>query len=124
VRLLTDTSTLWECALPQFLSQKGKIKMLCPKCGKQAELKCHAKGLATAAGIVAGASLALRSARIGAVVGSAVFPGPGTVAGSFLGLLAGAAAGGLSGNGVGKLVDENVIRRYYCPKCHHEWRSA
>jgi outer membrane lipoprotein SlyB len=51
-------------------------------------------------------------------VGSLLFPGIGTL----LGILVGAAGGAVAGNTVGKLVDENVIRRWECQDCGYTWR--
>ena len=54
----------------------------------------------------------------GAIVGSLLCPGLGTL----LGILVGAAGGAVAGNTVGKLVDENVIHNWKCPDCGYIWR--
>ncbi len=64
----------------------------------------------------------VRGARMGnalGVVGTTV----GAVAGGILNLLWGVTSGGLLGAQAGKLIDENVIGLYHCPKCHLRFKA-
>ena len=99
--------------------------MNCPKCNEKACICTQTRGATTLLGAGAGGYVAATAgAKTGAVVGSFVCPGFGTVIGGLLGILTGAAAGAVAGNTVGKLVDENVIRFHRCENCGNEWREA
>ena len=98
--------------------------MNCPKCNEKAYVVTSTKGATTLLGAGAGGYVAVAGAKTGAVVGSFVCPGFGTVIGGLLGMLTGAAAGAVAGNTVGRLLDENIIRMYHCPNCHYQWRVA
>ena len=93
--------------------------MNCPRCGGRAYPSNAVRGPATLLGTGAGGYVAATvGAHTGAIVGSLLFPGIGTL----LGILVGAAGGAVAGNTVGKLVDENVIRRWECQDCGYSWR--
>ena len=99
--------------------------MNCPKCNEKAYIVTQTRGATTLLGAGAGGYVAVAAgAKTGAVVGSFVCPGFGTVIGGLLGVITGAAAGAMAGNTVGRLLDENIIRMYHCPNCHHQWRVA
>ena len=49
--------------------------------------------------------------------------GIGAAAGAVLNLLWGITSGGLIGAQAGKLIDENVIGLYRCPKCHLRFKA-
>ena len=99
--------------------------MNCPKCNEKAYVVTSTKGATTLLGAGAGGYVAVAAgAKTGAVVGSFVCPGFGTVIGGLLGVITGAAAGAVAGNTVGRLLDENLIRMYHCPNCHYQWRGA
>ena len=94
--------------------------MNCPHCGGKAYPTNAVRGPATILGTGAGGYVAASAgAKTGAVIGSLLCPGIGTL----LGILVGDAGGAVAGNTVGKLVDENVIRRWECPECGHTWRT-
>ena len=99
--------------------------MNCPKCGKICQLSTSVRGVTTLLGTGAGGyTAAVSGAKAGALVGSLINPGFGTAIGGFLGILIGAAAGAAAGNTVGKLLDENVFRKYHCSNCGFQWRAA
>ena len=98
--------------------------MDCPICGTRSYTITKTRGTTTLLGAGAGGFVAAPSgAKAGAIIGSFVCPGFGTVIGGMLGVLTGAAAGAVAGNTVGKLIDENVWRMYRCPNCKHQWRT-
>ena len=117
-------------AFPPAYSQnqnkrKENKKMNCPKCGKICQLTTSVRGVTTLLGTGAGGyTAAVSGAKAGALVGSLINPGFGTAIGGFLGILIGAAAGAAAGNTVGKLLDENVFRKYHCSNCGFQWRAA
>ena len=93
--------------------------MNCPRCGGKVYPSNAVRGPATLLGTGAGGYVAATAgAKTGAVVGSLLCPGIGTL----LGILVGAAGGAVAGNTVGKLADENVLRRWKCPECGYSWR--
>ena len=93
--------------------------MNCPCCGTKAGPVSTFRGPATLLGTGAGGYVAAAAgAKTGAMIGSLLFPGVGTL----LGILVGAAGGAVAGNTVGKLMDENVIRTWKCPACGYVWR--
>ena len=99
--------------------------MICPICESKCQLVTSVRGATTLLGTGAGGYVAATAgAKTGAVVGSFVCPGFGTVIGGRLGVLTGAAAGAVAGNTVGKLLDEKVFRQYRCPDCGYTWRAA
>ena len=99
--------------------------MICPKCGNKCQVVTSVRGVTTLIGTGAGGYVAATAgAKTGAVVGSFVCPGFGTAIGGLLGILIGAAAGAAAGNTVGRLLDENVFRRYVCTCCGHTWRAS
>ena len=68
--------------------------MNCPKCNEKAYVVTSTKGATTLLGAGAGGYVAVAAgAKTGAVVGSFVCPGFGTVIGGLLGVITGAAAG-------------------------------
>lgn len=93
-------------------------KVICPKCGKTAELKPYATRTLTLVGGGAGGMAAAEGAKeaIKHLVRYAAGAGP---AGIIMGVLAGAAAGAFSGAKLGELIDRNVIAVYKCPACGH-----
>ena len=98
--------------------------MNCPICESKCQLVTSVRGTSTLLGAGAGGYVAATAgAKTGAVVGSFVCPGFGTIVGGLLGVLVGAATGAAAGNTVGKLLDENVFRQYRCTGCGHSWRA-
>ena len=98
--------------------------MICPKCGKSAQLVNCVRKATTAVGVGAGGYLAATtSGATGAAIGSFICPGVGSIVGGVLGFLLGAAAGGAAGHSVGKFVDDGIIRKYRCESCGCEWRA-
>ena len=98
--------------------------MDCPICGSKSYVITKTRGTTTLLGAGAGGFVAATAGgKTGAVIGSFVCPGIGTVIGGFLGILTGA-AGAVAGNTVGKLIDENVMRLYRCSSCNYQWRAA
>ena len=99
--------------------------MNCPKCNEKSCICTQTRGTTTLLGAGAGGYVAATAGtKTGAVVGSFVCPGFGTVIGGLLGILTGAAAGAVAGNTVGKLIDENAFRIWRCGTCGHTWRAA
>ena len=101
-------------------------KVFCPNCSAIANPLHRASALGTATGITAGGTVVvsgmMRGARAGSafgIVGSTI----GAVAGGILNLLWGVTSGGLLGAQAGKLIDENVIGLYRCPKCHLRFKA-
>ena len=101
-------------------------KVFCPNCASIANPLHRASTVGTATGITAGGAVVIvgmvRGARAGSalgVVGTTI----GAVAGGILNLLWGVTSGGLLGAQAGKLIDENVIGLYHCPKCHLPFKA-
>ena len=101
-------------------------KVFCPKCSSIANPLHRACTVGTATGITAGGATVIvgmvRCARAGSalgVAGTAI----GAAAGVVLNLLWGITSGGLIGAQAGKLIDENVIGLYRCPKCHLRFKA-
>lgn len=101
-------------------------KVFCPNCASIANPLHGASTVGTATGITAGGATVIvgmvRGARAGSalgVVGTTI----GAVAGGILNLLWGVTSGGLLGAQAGKLIDENVIGLYRCPKCHLQFKN-
>ena len=88
-------------------------KVFCPNCASIANPLHRASTVGTATGITARAGSAL------GVVGTTI----GAVAGGILNLLWGVTSGDLLGAQAGKLIDENVIGLYHCPKCHLRFKA-
>ena len=88
-------------------------KVFCPKCSSIANPLHRASTVGTATGITAG----------GAVVIVGMVRGARAAAGAVLNLLWGITSGGLIGAQAGKLIDENVIGLYRCPKCHLRFKA-
>ena len=101
-------------------------KVFCPNCSAIANPLHRASTLGTATGIAAGGTVVVSGMMHGARAGSAfgiVGSTIGAVAGGFLNLLWGVTSGGLLGAQAGKLIDENVIGLYRCPKCHLQFKA-
>lgn len=97
------------------------VKIFCPQCSTPANPVHCARNLGTAIGIVAGGTSVVSGMVQGAKAGSAFGPAGiaiGVAAGSLLRILFGISSGGLLGSQVGRLIDENLIGFYRCPKCH------
>lgn len=97
------------------------MKIFCPKCSFPANPVHCARTFGTAAGIVAGGTSAVAGMIQGARAGKAFGPvglAVGAAAGSLLRILFSVSSGGLLGAQAGKLIDENLISLYRCPKCH------
>lgn len=97
------------------------VKIFCPHCSTPANPVHCARNFGTAVGIVAGGTSVVAGMIQGACVGSAFGPAGiaiGAAAGSLLRVLLGVSSGGLLGAQVGRLIDENLIGFYRCPKCH------
>ena len=101
-------------------------KVFCPNCASIANPLHRASTVGTATGITAGGAVVIvgmvRGARAGSalgVVGTTI----GAVAGGILNLLWGVTSGGLLGAQAGKLIDENVIGLYRCPKCQLRFKA-
>ena len=93
-------------------------KVFCPNCASIANPLHRA---ITAGGTVVVVGM-VRGARMGSalgVVGTTV----GAVAGGILNFLWGVTSGGMLGAQAGKLIDENVIGLYRCPKCHLQFKA-
>ena len=98
--------------------------MLCPKCGSKSYVVPSTKGTTTLIGAGAGGYVAAAGGKTGAIIGSFLCPGIGTVIGGVLGVITGASAGAVAGNTIGKLIDENIMRIYRCECCNYQWRAA
>ena len=99
--------------------------MECSKCGGKAHIVTQTRGTTTLLGAGAGGYVAAATGgKAGAVGGSFICPGFGTVIGGLLGVITGAAAGAVAGNTIGRMIDENVMRLYRCESCNHQWRAA
>ena len=100
-------------------------KVFCPNCSAIANPLHRASTMGTATGIAAGGTVVVTGMMRGARAGSAfgiVGTTIGAVAGGILNLLWGVTSGGLLGAQAGKLIDENVIGLYCCPKCHLQFK--
>jgi len=101
-------------------------KVFCPKCSTAANPVRYAGTIGTATGMTAGgvsvAAYMVRGARMGSSFG-AVGCFVGAAAGTVLSFLWGVSSGGLLGAQAGKLIDENVIGLYRCPKCHLRFKA-
>lgn len=101
-------------------------KVFCPNCASIANPLHRAGTVGTTVGVVAGGSSMLAGMIRGVRVGSAfgiVGCSIGAMSGAVLNLLWGVTSGGLLGAQAGKLIDENVIGLYYCPKCHLRFKA-
>ena len=94
-------------------------KVFCPKCSSIANPLHRACTVGTATGITAGMVRGARTGSALGVAGTAI----GAAAGAVLNLLWGITSGGLLGAQAGKLIDENVIGLYRCPKCHLRFKA-
>lgn len=97
------------------------VKIFCPQCSTPANPVHCVRKFGTAIGIVAGGISTISGIVQGAKTGSALGLAGiaiGAAAGSLLRVLFGISSGGLLGGQTGKLVDENLIGFYRCPKCH------
>ncbi len=96
------------------------MKISCPHCGASARPVTRAQETASVLGIVtggvAGFIAALRETDgCGPIERSAII---------VLSVLGSASFGGLTGSRVGKLIDEQAVRLYRCPKCLTEFRLS
>lgn len=92
-------------------------KIFCPKCSGTANCIYHARTAGTATGLIAGGTSVVGSILRGVRAGGSFGP-VGAIAGSVLSLLFGISSGGFIGAQAGRLIDENVIGLYKCPKCN------
>ena len=104
-------------------------KVFCPKCSSIANPLHRASTVGTATGITAGGAVVIvgmvRGARAGSALGvvGTTIGAAAAAAGAVLNLLWGITSGGLIGAQAGKLIDENVIGLYRCPKCHLRFKA-
>jgi len=97
---------------------------VCPRCGASVDQIClvpygSCTGAAVGGAIGAGTGLLARKSLSTAcgLVGNAIVPGVGLVAGKMTGMLLGFLTGTTVGQAVGSVVDHTVIRKYRCKRC-------
>ena len=97
---------------------------VCPRCGASVDQIClvpygSRTGAAVGGALGAGVGLMARKSlsTVCGLIGNAIVPGVGLVAGKMAGMLLGFLTGTTVGQAVGSVVDHTVIRKYRCKRC-------
>ncbi|NMA40946.1 MAG: hypothetical protein GX937_12310 [Lentisphaerae bacterium] len=97
---------------------------VCPRCGASVDQIClvpygSRTGAAVGGALGAGVGLMARKSlsTVCGLIGNAIVPGVGLVAGKMTGMLLGFLTGTTVGQAVGSVVDHTVIRKYRCKRC-------
>ncbi len=93
----------------------------CPHCqSNRIVTRNHARKTCSTLGTLAGASMAVRSVKLGTTIGRFFGP-PGIVAGGMAGMvfagLSGAILGNSTGSKLGTMLDDSVLNNYRCLSC-------
>ena len=106
-------------ALPE-----GNHGPVCPRCGASGDqigLAPYGSRTGAAVGGALGAGVGLLAKKslstVCGLIGNAIVPGVGLVAGKMTGMLLGFLTGTTVGQAVGNVVDHTVIRKYRCKRC-------
>jgi len=106
-------------ALPE-----GNHGPVCPRCGASVDQIClvpYGSRTGAAVGGALGAGVGLLAKKslstVCGLIGNAIVPGVGLVAGRMTGMLLGFLTGTTVGQAVGNVVDHTVIRKYRCERC-------
>ena len=104
--------------------QEGNQGPTCPNCGAsgdQIRLVPYGSRTGAAVGGAIGAGTGLLAKKslstVCGLIGNAMVPGVGLVAGKVAGMLLGFLTGTSVGQAVGSVVDHTVIRKYRCERC-------
>ena len=97
---------------------------VCPRCGASVDQIClvpYGSRTGAAVGGALGAGVGLMAKKslstVCGLIGNAIVPGVGLVAGKMTGMLLGFLTGTTVGQAVGSVVDHTVIRKYRCKRC-------
>ena len=97
---------------------------VCPRCGASVDQIClvpYGSRTGAAVGGALGAGVGLMAKKslstVCGLIGNAIVPGVGLVAGKMAGMLLGFLTGTTVGQAVGNVVDHTVIRKYRCKRC-------
>ena len=97
---------------------------VCPRCGASVDQIClvpYGSRTGAAVGGALGAGVGLMAKKslstVCGLIGNAIVPGVGLVAGKMTGMLLGFLTGTTVGQAVGNVVDHTVIRKYRCKRC-------
>lgn len=96
------------------------MKISCPKCGAAARPVTRGQAVGSVLGITSGGILAL----LAALRETSGYGPVERTAAIVLSVLGAASFGGLTGSQVGKLIDEQAVRQYRCPKCLKKFRLS
>jgi len=93
----------------------------CPHCqSNRIVTRNHARKTCSSLGTLAGASMAIRSVKLGTTIGR-LFGPPGMIAGGLAGMafagISGAILGNSTGTKLGTMLDNNVLNNYLCLSC-------
>ena len=97
---------------------------VCARCGASVDQIClvpYGSRTGAAVGGALGAGVGLMAKKslstVCGLIGNAIVPGVGLVAGKMTGMLLGFLTGTTVGQAVGNVVDHTVIRKYRCKRC-------